>query len=198
MSVSLTTFVDFVSKAGTPKLTVVKNDKHKGPYVPAQDFYKPLREIIIAMHQRGQSTSVLDALLSSTQDAKKRTAYPAIVRAYKRWLGRKTVAWFKPVSRIWSHGGLDVAVNPELGLVINGTPHLIKLYFKSEPLTKNRTDIVTHLMGITCANGAPAGCRMSVLDVRQANLIVPTVPIPGLTIQLQGEAAYWMTVWPQV
>ena len=41
--ISLTSFIDFVTKAGTPKMTVVKNIK-QGDYAPAMDFYRPLRE----------------------------------------------------------------------------------------------------------------------------------------------------------
>jgi hypothetical protein len=91
-----------------------------------------------------------------------------------------------------------VSVNPELGLRINGTPHLVKLYFKADKLAKNRADIITHLMGKTLSGKAPAGCVMGVLDVRNARLLTSTVPIPGLDAQLDAEAAYWNTLWPRV
>jgi hypothetical protein len=48
--VSLTDFVDIVSKSGTPKATKVAQVKKRGRYEPAVDFYKPLRE----KAQRGQ------------------------------------------------------------------------------------------------------------------------------------------------
>jgi hypothetical protein len=91
-----------------------------------------------------------------------------------------------------------VSVNPEMGLEVNGTPHLIKLYFKAEQLTKNRIDLITHMMQVTVGARCPAGCVMGVLDTRNDKLIAPTVPIAGLDIQLKGEAAYWMTIWPSV
>lgn len=195
-TVSLTTFVDFVSKAGTPKFTVVKNWKHKKPYTPATDFYKLIRDEITDIHIKSRPISALDDLLPTLKDSKRQEIYPQIISGYKRWLGRKQPTWFSPPSTIWTHIGLDVAVNPELGLMIDGTPHLIKMYFKSEPLTKNRIEIITHLMDLTRHPGLPKDCKMAVLDVRQSKLITPSVPVPGLTAQLQGEAAYWLAVWP--
>ena len=50
---TLTEFVDFVSKAGTPKLTVVRKVKqrHAEGYDPQTDFYKIIREGIVLMHR---------------------------------------------------------------------------------------------------------------------------------------------------
>src|SRR5215813_13886081 len=50
--VSLTYFVDFVLKVGTPKLSGVKELKEHR-YDHLTDFYKPLREAIIDMHEKG-------------------------------------------------------------------------------------------------------------------------------------------------
>ena len=113
--VSLTTFVDFVAKAGTPKLTVVRNCKNKGAYDPKTDFYKPIREEIVRMHSTGLTVAALSALLRRLTDDKKKTAYPDIVKGYRKFIGTKKVTWFRPPHDQWSHGGLNVVVNPELG-----------------------------------------------------------------------------------
>jgi len=65
-TISLTSFVDFVSKAGTPKLTVVKNAKQQlaEGYDPATDFYKAIRDGIIGMHKSGQPKTALDAAMT--------------------------------------------------------------------------------------------------------------------------------------
>jgi hypothetical protein len=57
--VSLTYFVDFVLKVGTPKLSGVKEFKEHR-YDHLTDFYKPLREAIVDMHEKGKPTSALD------------------------------------------------------------------------------------------------------------------------------------------
>jgi len=89
-----------------------------------------------------------------------------------------------------------------LGLKVDGAPHLIKLYFKSKPLEKNKVDIITHLMATTLSGLCPSTSNtitvMSVLDVRRGKLISPTVPISALMGMLQAELAYIATLWPSV
>jgi len=196
--VSLTKFVDFVSKAGTPKYTVVKQWKHQLPYNPATDFYKPIRDEIITMHQQNLSTSQLIKFASKISDQKKQSVYPEIIEGYKKWVGRKKAVWFDPPQGKWNHLSLNVSVNPEIGLTINDISYIVKLYFKSDPLAKNRIEIVTHLMGEVFQEHFKDGYKMAVLDIRQSKLITPTIPISGLTHQLEAEAAYWMSLWEKI
>ena len=49
--VSLTYFIDFVMKAGTPKLTAVRDFKERDKYEPFADFYKSAREALILAHK---------------------------------------------------------------------------------------------------------------------------------------------------
>ena len=192
-----TSFVDFVSKSGTPKLTVVRRTKKltDDGYGPEKDFYKRIREAIIEMHPTGGSITRVSGVLPGLTDKKKIDSYPKLVDGYKRWTGRRGAEWFEPPSVLWSCGGLSVRVNPELGLIIKGRPHLTKLYFKTDSLAKNRIDIITHLMRSACSSKAPTGCVMGVLDIRRPKLFTPTVPIDGLDSLLRGEAASWATVW---
>lgn len=195
--ISLTRFVDFVSKSGTPKLTVVRTTRKQidEGYGPEKDFYKGVREAIIAMHRNGASIQRVAGILPGLTDKKKITHYPALVEGYTTWRDRKGAQWFEPPHTQWKSGGLSVRVNPELGLTIKGTPHLIKLYFKTDQLTKNRIDIITRLMAVACGDQAPDSCVMGVLDVRRSKLIKPTVPIVGLDTMLRAEAAYWVSAW---
>jgi hypothetical protein len=187
--ISLTDFVDIVSASGTPKATRVRNVISRQEYSPAADFYKRIREQIAETHQRSLPRSSLDLAGRSLSDKKKRTAYPEIIAAYKKWWGRKTLEWFTPKTKVYSAHDVDVTVNPELGLVIDGVPHLIKLYFKKEPIAKNRMDLITHLMATTLSH-AFAGTRMAVLDVRRSKLTCPTVPINDLDLMVDAELAY--------
>ena len=188
MAVSLTVFVDFVSKSGTPKATVVRQWKNKDDYSIATDYYKRIRDAIIEFHRTGTQISNLAAGAATH----KRANYHAVAKGHKKWVGKKNLVWLEPPSGVWVQDDLEVSVNPELGLEVEGVPHLIKLYFKA------RVDLVTHLMSVTLGKRAPSGCVMGVLDLRNAKLITPTVPISGLTAQLQAEAAYWNTLWPHM
>jgi hypothetical protein len=68
---SLTDFVDIVSKSGTPKSTKVAQVKHRPPYSPATDFYKPLRDEITQVHASGLTKATLTRFGSSISDPKK-------------------------------------------------------------------------------------------------------------------------------
>lgn len=196
-TISLTSFVDFVSAAGPSKLTVVRRTKKQmeDSYGPEKDFYKRIREAIIEMHRTGDTLARVTGILPSLTDKKKIDNYPQLIEGYKKWRGRKGAEWFEPTHAQWHGGGLAVRVNPELGLTIDGTPHLVKLYFKADKLAKRRIDLITHLMAVACTDPAPGGCIMGVLDVRRSKLITPTVPINRLDTMLRAEAAYWVSAW---
>jgi hypothetical protein len=145
----LTGLVDIVLKSGTPKATAVKVVKEQvtTPYDPATDFYKGIREAIIEAHQLGLGKRHITNTAASAH-ANRISSYTALATNYNGWWGRKTLTWATPPRGAWSPPAsvFEVAVNPELGLDINGDKHAIKLYFKAESLSKNRIDIITHLM----------------------------------------------------
>ena len=199
IQISLTEFVDFVTKSGTPKLTLVKRvkERHAVGYDPRTDFYKPLRDGIVALHKSGKSKNAFDSLAKGLSDQKKMTAYPDLVKGYKKFLGRKTVKWFRPSSQLWTCQGLAVSVNPEVGLEFGGTRHAIKLYFKAEKLTKLRMDAINELMhhALGGSKKSPSFC---ILDVRNAKLISASIPNPSLLPLLEGEAGAFETIYRQV
>jgi hypothetical protein len=194
-TISLTDFVDFVLASGTPRITKVRQVKTRGDYDPATDFWKPLREAIQTLHSQGREKSVLDDLVRGLTDEKKKTAYPPLVKAYKRFIGSKSIEWFEPPSDSWTHQELAVRVNPELGLRISDTPHVIKLYFKKEPLSKRRVEVILYLMSSTLLDPWDAEVTIGVLDVPRARLVTPTVTVPNLELLLQSEAAAFGEIW---
>jgi hypothetical protein len=66
-------------------------------------------------------------------------------------------------------GPISVRVNPEIGLLINGRPHAIKLYFRGEPIDPQRIVIVNQLLASAFCAAWP-GVVFSTLDVRRARL----------------------------
>lgn len=198
-TISLTHFVDFVSKAGTPKLTAVKKAKQQltEEYDPARDFYKAARDGIVNMHKHGRPKTALDSLVKGLTDKKKVTAYPPIIKGYKKFLGRKQVAWFDPPHGEWTHDGLAVTVNPELGLSIDGVHHVLKLYFKADKLAKLRIGIATQLMQLLLAKGKKP-VVFGVLDVRNARVFSSPGTDSGLIALLQGEASSFAQIYAAV
>lgn len=192
--VSLTTFVDFVCKAGTPKATVVRTCKRRGDYEVKTDFYKRVRDAIVEYHK---NSTPIDATFPGC-DRKKLPHFTSVLAGHRKWRRHKKLKWFAPPTEVWASGELSVSINPELGLIINNAPHLVKLYFKAEKLSKNRVDIITQLMVSSLASSARKHSVMSVLDVRNAKLFVRQGDDTRLYAQLQAEAAYWNALWPTV
>lgn len=71
INISLTDFIDYVSKVGTSKFTLVNHIYSREEYQPAFDFWKPLREGIIDLHQNNKDKSELDKILNDLTDKKK-------------------------------------------------------------------------------------------------------------------------------
>lgn len=192
-NVSLTYFLDFVLKAGTPKLTVVEDFKNRDKYDPRADFYKALREKLVDVQQSGGRVADLETWARGVHD-RKQASYLAIVAGYKKFAGKRSFRWFDPPKANHVVGPLTINVNPELGLEIHGVPHVIKLHLKEDALSKPRAQIVLHLLEQALA--APATPRtFAVLDARKGKLHTIGAPPRGIGALLAGEAASFATMF---
>lgn len=196
MQISMTTFVDFVVANGTTRITRIKEAKqfYGEDYDPAKDYWGPLRRAIVEMHKQGGSRADLDRLLRSLSDAKKVANYTLCVKGYQQWMGRKDLSWTGPPAAHWRSGQLEVRVNPELGMLINGQPHVVKLYFKADPLSKHRLNTLLHLLEVTFGATGTIG----ILDVRKHKLHKQTHLIAGMDALLAGEAASFARMWEEL
>lgn len=195
---SLSDVVDVISKSGTPKATKVTQIKNRPAYMPQTDFYKSLREGIASVHEKGKTKAALKEILTSQTDPKKMSNYPGAIKGYTKWWGNKKLVWNSTFSDVYSFMGVDVGVNPEIGLIIDGTPHLIKLYFKDDPLLKLRIDVVTALMETILGPNAESDCVMGVLDVRRSKLHCgsgdPKIREKNMKM-VDAEMAYIASLW---
>jgi hypothetical protein len=191
--ISLTYFVDFVLKAGTPKLAGVREFKERKDEL-SYDFYRQVREAMVDMHRSGKSDAVLDEFLSAQHDERRRRIYPAIVAGYRKFLASAKMTWFEPPTGSFQLGDIAININPDLGLVIDGKPHLIKIYFRGEALSTKRTSVVLNLLAGGLGDSAP-GNTLALLDVRNAKLHTFKAPNPRLGVLLRGEAASFSTIY---
>jgi hypothetical protein len=197
--ISLTDFVDFVIKSGTPKLTKVRYLKQRPAYNPAFDYWKQMREGIQEMHRSGNATRAeLNAIVEGLDNNKKVGRYRAAVNGYAKFLGRRRITWFEPPASDWVQQSLTVRVNPELGLKIGDDPYLVKLYFKDEALTSARVTIVLDMMSLVLSSKSPPGTRMAVLDVSNGRLLCDTNGSADTVVLLQGEAAAFVEMWKRL
>jgi hypothetical protein len=191
-SVSLPTFIDFVCALGTAKITKVRvaRDRYGRPYEPAQDYYKGLREKLCDVLRDGSGASGLRGFVPSVH-AKKTDHYNAAVKGFRKFLAKHEVSFSGDItSAYWSEGGLEVKVNPELLLVVDGQTLVVKLHFKEEPLSAHRAQTSLQLLHETHGDIGTA----AILDVRRGTLYKHQ-GFPGVAALLRGEATSFAAIW---
>lgn len=195
INISLTDFIEYVSKVGPSKFNVVNKIHSREPYRPAFDFWKALREGIIGIHQGNKDKSELDKVLLDLTDKSKINRYPALIESYKSFLGRKRIGWFEPPFIEWKKNDLRVKLNPELGLDINGRLYVIKLYFKSEQLSQMKADLILLLMNTKLKKGDFNDVTFAVLDVERKKIFEKTKLGETHLPLLDGEALSFISIW---
>lgn len=195
ISISLTDFIDFVSKAGGTKMTKVKEIKNRPDYHPATDFYKAFREKVIEIHENNGNKNDLDKILKElTHDAKKKN-YPLAVAGYKKFWGKKKIGWFRPPSKHWINGNVDIHINPELGLDYDGKLIVVKMYLKADKLTKDKVTQILSLMEDQLRKKVPEEVLFCVLDVKNAKLFCNEAKDTSMLPLLKGEVINFETIW---
>lgn len=186
MEIPMTSFIDFVLKSGSPKMTCAKKIKNQSDeeYNVAGDYYKRFREAVQELHQKELEKGELLKSIGSLPTNKVEN-YRRMVEGYNKFLGKKEIKWFKPTRKKWLHGDLEIPVNPELGLEWEGEKYLTKLYLKSEKPSKDRLASILALM----KNTIPLkGVKYAVLDVRNSKLYLYETDMDQLMPLVEGEA----------
>ena len=196
IQISLTRFLDFTLKHGSPKFTSLKQTKKQlaDEYNPATDYYKQIRDAIVAHHKLDKPFSTIESLAANVNNKSKRDNYPAIAAGYKSFRGKKQITWFTPPHDQWTASGVGVSLNPELGLEIKGTQNVVKLYFKADEPRKLEVRAILSLMDDVLQNTSGT-FTMGVLDVRRGKLFTDKPTDPALMALMQGEAAAIATMW---
>lgn len=196
--ISLTYFVDFVLKAGTPKITAVASFKNREDYSPTVDFYKQLREKILETLKAGAKISTMETWALSVQE-KKRPAYLAVISGLKTFMGKRSYKWFALKKKTLAVGPISLSVNPEVGLEIDGVRHVIKLYLRDEPpLVKNRAQLILHILQRAYSGPDSEGHTFGVLDARKGKFHASGAEPPGIDALLEGEAVAFKTMYDAV
>lgn len=195
--ISLTDLVDIVSSAGVAKANKVKRIKNRPPYKPEYDYYKKFRNGVSSIHKKGEGKSALDDILAKV-GGNKIAAYEELVKGYRKWWGRKSLEWIDIDKKVWSSRNIEVNINPELCFGANGITHIVKLYMKTDPLSKKKVDLVSHLLWEYYEKDYGKNAKMGVLDVRRGKFIGLDAPIMGMGDVLNAEMAYLDSLWNTV
>ncbi|UFS69486.1 hypothetical protein LPW11_16490 [Geomonas sp. RF6] len=194
---SLTDFVEIVSKAGTEKAAKIAKVKHRTGYNPATDFYKKMRERLISIHQGDHDREyLLD--LGYVSDTKKLKHFGSVAHGYVKWWGKKQIAWFPPPNYPYVYNSFQIGVNPELGLAFDNKKYVIKLYLKCDEIPKSRIDVVLHLMERSLRPYCSEDTVMAILDVRNSKLITESGSSKYVDAMISAELAFIEAIWPNV
>jgi len=159
-SVPLSKFVEFTVAQGTSRVRIVADSKKD--YEPQRDFYKRLREITRRQFIDGWNSAAYKQALKKAATSKKLNSYEACRRGVTKWASGKQLSATKGGSKVWSAGGLDVRVNPELDLSINGDFFSTKLYFALDEPSGPRLETLLFLLDAKAPKGThPSGARPS-------------------------------------
>jgi hypothetical protein len=169
VKISLTQFLNFATKPPEKQLTVVREirKQHDEGYDVPPDLYKQFREAVVRMHKNGKPKDYLDAVATGQTEPSRMKHYPPLVQGYKKFLGRKTIAWFDPPEGAWFCEDLRINIRPEVGLLIDGVPTAVKLWLKDDDtLNKRRAELIVHLM-MHALPSTQDDLTVCVLDVRK-------------------------------
>ena len=195
--VSINQFFPFVladSMAKRSELGAIK--RTQGLYTPAVDYWRLLRLQIAAHHQfrPGPGPDALDTAIELAHPARK-AHYSTAVAGYRKFLGRKRIEWIdKPRRGIWLADELQVRVNPELHVTINGEPYVIKLYLRSDPkwaLSQRTANPLAYLIDSCHGHlGKPL-----VVDVLRGRAFGLTRQGFDYESMLRAQAAAFLSLW---
>jgi hypothetical protein len=195
MKISLSDYIDFISKSGLQRLTKVNGLLGRPSYHPSTDFYKSIREEIVEQLKEGGGKDQLNTFLEAFTHSKKYSRFQPLVKGYLKFLGKKKIEWFKPPVSHWNYKSLSVRMNPELGIGFDDQKYIIKLYFKSVPLQKTDVEILLWMMNQTLANGIFSGYKCALLDVERSKLHYQNKFASPISALIEGEAESFIKIW---
>lgn len=199
--ISFTQFIEFTTRqSGPAKVSTVRRIKY-GDYSPATDYWRDLRLAIRDLHEKSYSIDYLDQVVENSKE-KKKVNYADSVEQYKKFIKNKHIEWFQPGDAHWSFNDLFVRSTPELGLFIDGKPHLLKLYFKerSEKLDKRKAASPLTLMTHSERAHNDQQASISLLNVMKRRVFesTPNDMTDDRLLSLQGEAAHFIQIWKSI
>ncbi len=198
INIGLTQFIDFSIRQSISRVNFIRQVKYQNEYQPAFDFWKQLRDAIKAMHENNYSLSYLHDLPERVT-LKKREKYTLAIKNYSKFIKAHKIETFDAGQSFWSFDKLIVRSTPELGLIIDGSPYLIKLYFKgnSEKIIIRNTKIALTLMKAS-VNSLNLLYPPAILDVSKARLLPLTEVDQSLELALEADAYNLIYLWDKL
>lgn len=188
--VSFTKFLDFVAQTGEPKATTALQAWRQSntPYDPTRDYHKRVRELIVDFSKTKIEPN-WEAFVDA-QNPKKQKNFSETIERFRTWRkAYKSIAWFDPPRSEWKTEEFFVAVNPELGLELDGQRHAIKLFLNNNPLSKLKAQSGGLIMH-SCLHQVARDTKFSVLDIKAGKFHTFGKATEKLEYLLVGERAH--------
>lgn len=164
--ISITSLVDLLLDTGSDADASAAKDRKADPL---PEFYHLVRDAIVDMHRHDLPDSALDNVLDREPNPKRMRVLERVINGYRRFLGTGSMKWFEPPRASYAFGANEIDVNPELGLAIDETPYVIKMYLRGEPLTPRRVQATLGLLAGKLGRSCP-GHVFGLLEVRHGRL----------------------------
>jgi hypothetical protein len=193
-TVSADTFLEFTNTVALPKLRVARDARWRRGY----NFYAKLVGAIVAMHREGRDVASIDVEPlckmdgSASCDERKMRIFPGMLDSYDAFMSRAGKAtWFEPPRVAVDLGGINVEVEPELGLEIGGKPHVLLFDFGCAPIPQRKINMSIALLRMAFGSELPMAA-FGVLKLPPGNLYnaaTSTEDIPACWSVLRAEGA---------
>ena len=156
-------------------MSAVKRIKDNN-YSPAIDYWLDLRHAIKQFSEGEISLDDLFSLVESEPQNKKNN-YRKAIKRFSTFVSKNNISFF-PVDRSqWSYNDLTITASPEVGMNINGSKVLVKIFYNikkpEEKVTKR--NIMPMLALLDVANSASEhDTQVGLLNLQNGKLLTPS------------------------
>jgi hypothetical protein len=190
--IGMTSFINYFIAQSATKVAKVRTARRMMDG-DGFDFWQAMRQAAVTALVAGGDKKVVRAAVTASAGTPKERSYSSCGAELISWIGRKQIT-ARPVGRraSWAGDGLDISVNPELVLTVNGdAERTTKLYCKADRLSKRAADPMLRLIELEFPNRPAA-----ILGVQGKRLFTGPAPKPAdLDLLLRAELAAFARIW---
>ena len=183
-------FANFVTEKPNKRKKYVNKIINKEPYAFKKDYYSVLRIKLISTIKKNKSLIELNQMLKKI-NPKKHNHYEVLIDQIQNFMQGVKYIWVEPPKNIIEYSGLQLKVNPEIGININGETLFIKMYFKQDQIENEKVNVMLKIMQDSIKEDYQ-NAKVAILDVRRCELhkkdINEEIIIP---YNLDQEARVW-------
>jgi hypothetical protein len=195
--ISMTSFADFVVCDSLGQFAKVRaiQKQYEREYFPGADFWSRFQQGVETILSNGGRPADLDGIYQSARH-NRGSQYDSGCKGFRKFWGKQKIELAgTPQVATWDHGRLQVRVNPEWILRINGELVVVKMHLKKNLLLNQRlVNPMLYLLNQKYGS-AVEGPRVAILEVHQGKLWKPGKSQRDLDPVLHMEAAAFVAGW---